>query len=113
MENHKELSLGEVRKMIIRYGAKYMENFEVDLYYDCNIVGSMSPGESVFWMVSATHTYTYTARRMHELGVNLVCGNRFNYRIDCVEDKCGDVRFDMTQVNEKDIQRAADEYKDN
>ena len=114
MNDHNEMSLSDLRKMIIRYGAKYMEQYESDLYYDCNSVGKMQPGESVFWMVSATHTYMYTAKEMHEhdLGVGLVRGNRFNYRIDCMKSKYGDgVQFDMTKVGEMEIQMAVNEYQ--
>lgn len=114
MENHKNLSLSDLRVMIIRYGAKYMEAFESDLYFDCKVVGEMQPGESVFWMVSATHTFMYTAKKMHEqlMDVGMVSGNRFNYRIDCVDGRFGDARYAMMRVYEKDIRRAVDEYKE-
>lgn len=115
MENYKEISLSEVREMIIRYGAKYMERYESDLYYDCNSVGKMQPGVSIFWMVSGTHTYIYTAKEMHDhnIGVNLVCGNRFNYRIDCKpRSRYGNgVQFDMTQVCDMEIQNAINDYQ--
>ena len=113
MENHKELTLSDLRKMIIRYGAKYMEAFESDLYYDCRGVENLKPGESVFWMVSAMHTYLYSAKGMneHNLGVGLVFGNRFNYRIDCVQDKFGDVWYNMKRVEMMDIQAAVNEYQ--
>ena len=114
MNNHDKMSLSEVRKMIIRYGAKYMEQFESDLYYDCNRVGQMQPGESIFWMVSATHTHMYTAKEMHEhkLVVGLICGNRFNYRIDCTNSGCGGgVEFAMVRVGHLDIQVAVKKYQ--
>lgn len=112
MENHKELTLSGLRRHIIRYGAKYMEAFESDLYYDCNGVGKMVLGDSLYWMVSKSHTYLYSAKEMCEqnLSVGLVCGNRFNYRIDCVRGRFGDVEYEMTEVGENDIKKAVNEY---
>lgn len=113
MNNHKELSLSDLRKMIIRYGAKYMEAFESDLYYDCNGVGRLQPGESVFWFVSGMHTYLYSAQSIHEynLSVEALNGNRFNYRIDCVKGKFGETEYTMTQVGVMEIQMAVNEYQ--
>lgn len=90
-----------------------VQAFESDLYYDCRGVENLKPGESVFWMVSATHTYMYSAEEMHErnLYVSLVFGNRFNYRIDCVQDKFGDVWYNMKRVERTDIQAAINEYQ--
>ena len=115
MENHNEISLSQVRELIIRYGAKYMESYESDLYYDCKSVGKMQPGDTTFWMVSGTHTHMYTAKEMHDhnIGVNLVRGNRFNYRIDCKASRYIDngVQFDMTQVCDMEIQMAVNDYQ--
>lgn len=114
MEDHKEISLSQVREMIIRYGAKYMDRYESDLYYDCNSVGKMQPGDTIFWMVSGTHTNMYTAKEMHDPYIgNLVRGNRFNYRIDCkARSRYGNgVQFDMTQVNDVEIQNAINDYQ--
>ena len=107
MRDHTEMSLSVLRMMIIRYGAKYMETYESDLFYDCNSVGKMKPGDSLFWMVSGTHTYLYTAKEMHEhdLSVGLVRGNRFNYRIDCVQGYFG-AEYAMTEASEVGIQEA-------
>lgn len=113
MENHKEMSLSDLRRMIIRYGAKYMEAFESDLYYDCNGVGRLQPGESVFWFVSGTHTYLYSAQGIHEsnLNVGTLNGNRFNYRIDCVKGMFGEPEYAMTRVGEMEILQAVNEYQ--
>lgn len=113
MENHKEMSLSDLRTMIIRYGAKYMEAYESDLYYDCNGVGNLQPGESVFWFVSAMHTYLYTAQEIHEHNLNLqtLDGNRFNYRIDCKKGKMGENEYSMWRVGIMEVAQAVNEYQ--
>ena len=113
MENHKELSLSGLRRYIIRYGAKAMESFESDLYYDCKSVETLKEGDSVLWMVSETHTYMYTVKEIvnSNLSVGTIEGNRFNYRIDCFVDKSGERRYSMTRVWRFEIERAVDEYK--
>ena len=113
MENHTELSLSALRRYIIRYGAKYMEAYESDLYYDCRGVENIEPGESVFWMVSAYHTYLYSAKHIHEYNLNIgtVAGNRFNYRIDCIENKFGERTYSMTRVSNFQIAQAVNEYQ--
>lgn len=98
MENHKELTLSDLWRYIIRYGAKYMEAFESDLFYDCKSVEKMDAGDSFFWMVSASHTYLYSAKMLRELGVDGCVGNRFNFRIDCTKGKFGDKEYAMTRV---------------
>lgn len=113
MENHTELSLSALRRYIICYGAKYMEAYQSDLYYDCKGVENLKPGESVFWMVSACHTYLYSAKHIHEynLDVGTVAGNRFNYRIDCIGNKFGECEYAMTRVLDIQIAQAVNEYQ--
>lgn len=113
MENHTELSLSDLRRYIIRYGAKQMEAFESDLYYDCKAVEELKPGESVFWMVSAMHTYIYSAERIHayKLNVPAIAGDRFNYRIDCIENKFGERTYSMTRVRNFQIAQAVNKYQ--
>lgn len=113
MQNHKELSLSDLRRMIIRYGAKYMEAFESDLYYDCRGVENLQPGESVYWFVSGTHTYLYSAKGINDANLSVVVlnGNRFNYKITCDGVKFGEKEYSMTQVGVMEIQMDVNEYQ--
>ncbi len=115
MESHKELTLSDLRRYIIRYGAKYMEAYESDLYYDCKEVESMVPGDSLFWFVSGMHTYMYSAKEIYENGLKLstLNGSRFNYRIDCVKGRLGDMEYAMTEVSIVTVQDAVNEYQKN
>lgn len=114
MENHKELSLSSLRRYIIRYGAKAMDSFESDLFYDCKGMENLSVGESIFWMVSEAHTYLYTAKSIVEsnLNVDTVRGDRFNYRIDCYSNKYGEQKYSMTRVWKEQIAEAVNKYID-
>ena len=109
MENHTELSLSDLRRYIIRYGAKYMEAFESDLYYDCKAVEELNPGESVFWMVSAMHTPLYSSKEIHEknLSVPTIAGNRFNYLITCVDRH----NYSMKRVGDFEIAMLVNKYQ--
>ena len=112
MESHKDLKLSSLREMIIRYGAKYMERYESDLYYDCEAVEHIVPGQTVFWFVSATHAYLYTVQEIREkhLDLNTLYGNRFNYLIHCKENESGTRVFDMHRVFAKSqVQTAVNE----
>lgn len=113
MENHKELSLSDLRRYIIRYGAKAMDAFESDLFYDCEAVQNLKEGDSTFWTVSESHTYLYSAKEIADRGLNVVtiAGNRFNYRIDCYKGKYGEVKYAMTRVWEGEIDAAVVEYR--
>jgi hypothetical protein len=90
-----------------------MEAYESDLYYDCRGVGDLQPGESVYWFVSGLHTYLYSAKGINDanLSVKILNGNRFNYRIDCVKGKFGDLEYSMTQVGEMEIQMDVNKYQ--
>lgn len=114
MENHKELSLSSLRRYIIRYGAKAMDSFESDLYYDCKSMESLSDGDSVFWMVSEAHSYLYTAKSIVEnnLSIETVSGDRFNYRIDCTKNRWGDLEYAMTRVWKEQIADAVNQWRD-
>lgn len=85
MENHKDISLSQLRNYIIRYGAKCMENHESDLFYDCRAVETLLPGESIYWMVSELHTYLYTVDEIIQknLDVGTLFGDRCNFKITC------------------------------
>ena len=85
MENQKEINLQQLREHIIRYGAKCMERYESDLFYDCAKVEKLNPGESLLWMVSEMHTHTYTPKEIAErnLDVNQLWGNRCNFIVTC------------------------------
>ena len=95
-----------LRMYIIRYGAKYMEAFESDLYYDCQTVGKMNVGDSLFWIVSGTHTYLLSAKGLIDWGVDGTFGTRFNFRIDCMKDKYGDPVYAMTRVGKWEIEES-------
>ena len=105
MENHENLNLSELRKMIIRYGAKYMESSESDLYYDCREVGELRPGESVYWFVSGRHTHLYSATDINnaKLSVESLSGDRFNYKITCREGELGFNEYSMTRMGAMEI----------
>lgn len=113
MENHKDISVSSLRKYIIRYGAKAMEAFESDLFYDCQAVGKMEDGDSVFWMVSEAHTYMYSVKEIVEsdLSTATIAGDRFNFRIDCIKDKYGETMYSMTRVWDSEIDYAVIEYR--
>lgn len=97
--------MSDLRRYIIRYGAKYMESFESDLYYDCNSVGKMKDGDCVFWFVSATHTHLYSAKEIRESHLNLetLLGNRANYRIDCGTSRFNEPEFALTKVGDFEV----------
>lgn len=113
MENKTELTLSDLRRYIIRYGAKAMDAYESDLFYDCRGVENLEEGETIFWMVSASHTYLYSAREIteHNLNVGMLAGNILNYRIDCVKGRFGDKEYAMTRVGMMEIQMAVNEYQ--
>ena len=106
MENHKEINLSQLREYIIRYGAKCMERYESDLFYDCKAVEKMCPGQTVLWMVSEMHTHTYSVAEIVErnLDVNQLWGDRCNFMISCTKIEPYDapmeskMYFDMERV---------------
>lgn len=109
METHKDIDLSCLRKYIIRYGAKYMEAYESDLFYDCEKVAEMKDGDELFWMVSGMHTHLYSAKYITDFkfDVSNVVGDRFNYRIVCHQTNAYgtlETRFDMEPISASGIQ---------
>lgn len=106
MENHSDINLQQLRQMIIRYGAKNMSTYESDLFYDCQKVGNMQPGQTVYWMVSEMHTHTYSDKEITEkkLDIDTLWGNRCNFKITCTRIEPYDAPtesktyFDMTRI---------------
>ena len=113
MRNHTELSLSGLRRYIIRYGAKMMDAFESDLWYDCNGVERLEVGDSVFWMVSEQHTYLYSAKEIAENNLNIgtIAGNRANFRIECVKGKCAEKEYSMIRVYDDEIKKEVNRLK--
>lgn len=100
MENHNEITLFQLRMFIIRYGAKYMESMEGDLFVDCTIVGKMHKGDTLYWMVSGLHSHIYSGNELRDRGMDSaksLWGDRFNYRITCTKDK-DEMQFNMERV---------------
>ncbi len=90
MENkYSNLDLSDLRSLIIRIGAKQMEANESDLYYDCEAVEKLKPGETTILFISDMHTYMYSPAeiRKHQLTEITIWGNRVNFVIRCEASK--------------------------
>lgn len=101
MENHYDITLSQLRMFIIRYGAKYMESMESDLFFDCTAVGKMHKGETLYWMVSGMHSYIYSGKELRERGMDSaksLWGDRLNYRITCTKEQ-DEMQFNMERVS--------------